>query len=474
MKAVKNTGILLLSDVISKGVAFLLVPLYSILIEPKDFGKIAILQLCFTIFFLLISFSLNSTFNKYYFDKKFNSIESLFSTILIVQVVAIIIGSILYYNLGGVFANYLEIDNIFYFDLIFYAAIVAVFFPIVNSYLICSNQVKRAGTYAVLISLIRSIMAFILVINMDDKILAVILANLSEHISSFLLSIPYYLRNLKAKQIEKGKIKELIEYSVLFYPTSLSVFLMKFSDRLMIQYFLNYQNLGIYSMASRLVNIPGQFISTINKNFTPQIYQCISKDDSPGLNQLVRLFLATIFILLFGLILFSKELFMIIGDDYKESYTIFIILCLCSYINGYGLIIQPVQTYFKKYVRYKSLIWLCTGIINIVLNIIFIPIYGIEGAAVVTTISYLISIPFSYYYAKKAYNENYYLKWFTLSSLILFALSLTLIFLKSENSIPEFFVRLFLFISLSYIFLNKLVHIKEMVIKIKHFYNKKK
>ncbi len=473
MKAVKNTGILLLSDVISKGIAFLLVPLYSFIIQPEDFGKIAILQLCFTVFFLLVSFSLNSTFNKYYFDKKFKSTESLFSTILIVQIIAIGVGSILYYFLGIKFANYLEIENIFYFDLVFYTAIIAVFFPIANSYLICSNQVKIAGAYSVLISLVRSVTAFVLVINMEDKILAIILANFTEHILSFVLSIPYYAKKLKAKLIERDKISELIEYSFLFYPTTFSTFLVKFSDRLMIQYFLNYQSLGIYSMATRLINIPGQFISTINKNFTPQMYQCISDNDSVKLNQLIRLFLAAIFILLFGLILFSKELFLVIGSDYKDSYTVFIVLSLCSYINGYNLIIQPVKTYFKKYVRYKSLIWVFTGIVNIILNIIFIPIYGINGAAAVTTFSYLLSIPFSYHYAKKAYNENYYLKWFMLSSFILFVISLSLIFLKTENSISEFFIRLFLFLFIGYIFLNKLVNIKELLLKIKQFYNKK-
>ena len=473
MKAVKNTGILLLSDIISKGIAFLLVPLYSFLITPKDFGIVAILQLCFTVFFLLISFSLNNTFNKYYFDKKFNSTESLFSTILIVQIIAIVISSILYYFFSSKFADYLEVENIFYFDLVFYTAIIAVFFPIVNSYLICSNQVKISGIYAVLISIVRSVIAVVLVIKMEDKILAIILANFTEHISSLIISIPYYIKKVKLKLIERDKIKQLIEYSFVFYPTTFSVFIVKFSDRLMIQHFLNYQSLGVYSMATRLINIPGQFISTINKNFTPRMYQCITEEDSMELNQLIRLFLAVVFILLFGLILFSKELFLIIGSEYKEAYTVFIILCLCSYINGYNLIIQPVQAYFKKYMRYNSMVWIISSIVNITLNIVVIPTYGIIGAAAVTTFSYLLSIPFNYYHARKAYNENYYLRWFMLSSFILFAISLSLIFFKDENSIPEFLLRLFLFLVLGYVFLNKLINIKVLFIKIKQFYNKK-
>ncbi|TPN87881.1 lipopolysaccharide biosynthesis protein [Aquimarina algicola] len=473
MKAIKSTGILLLSEILSKGIAFLLVPLYSYVVEPKDFGKVAILQLLFTVFFLIVSFSLNSTFDKYFFDKKFKSTDSLFSTILVVQILAVVFGSSLYILLGSKLALFLEIKNALYLDLVFYTSIIAVFFPVVNSYLICSGQIKRAGIYAILISMIRSTMALVLVLNMKDKILAIILANFVEHLSGLILSLPYYFKRLKLRLIEKNKIRELIVYSCLFFPSSFSVFFVKFSDRLMIQYFLNYQSLGIYSMGTRLVNIPGQFISTINKNFTPQMYQSISENDTTKLNQLIRLFLAAIFVLLSGLILFSKELFLIIGGDYKNAYTVFIILSLCSYFNGYNLIIQPVKTYFKKYVKYKSMIWVSIGVINIILNIIFIPIYGINGAAAVTAISYLISIPFSYYYARKAYKENYYLKWFMLSSVVLFSISLLLIFYKNENSILEFFIRLLSFLLIGYIFLSKLIDIREWSIKLHSFIIKK-
>ena len=473
MKAVKSTGILLLSEILSKGIAFILVPLYSYVVEPKDFGKVAILQLFFTVFFLIVSFSLNSTFDKYYYDKKFKSTESLFSTIFAVQLLTISLGSILFFLLGYRAAEFLEIQNNLYLNLVFCTAIIAVFFPVVNSYLICSGQVEKVGIYSVLISLMRSISAFILIINMKDKILAIILANFVEQFLGLLISSPYYFKRLNLKQIERDKIKELIAYSCLFFPTSFSTFFVKFSDRLMIQYFLNYQSLGIYSMATRLVNIPGQFISTINKNFTPQMYRSISENDTIKLNELIRLFLAAIFVLLFGLILFSKELFMVIGRDYKNAYTIFIILSLCSYVNGYGLIIQPVKTYFKKYVKYKSVIWVFIGVVNIILNIIFIPIYGINGAATVTTVSYLLSIPLSYYYAKRAYNENYYLKWFMLSSIVLFTISLWLIFYKNENSILEFFIRLSLFLLMSYVFLNKLVNIRKVVAKLNSIILKK-
>ncbi|ASV30186.1 oligosaccharide flippase family protein [Maribacter cobaltidurans] len=465
MKAIKNTGVLLFSEFISKGIAFLLIPFYSFVIEPEDFGLIAILQLFFTIFFLVISYSLSSTFDKFFFDEKYQSLQTLFSNLFLLQIFAILIGSLIYLLFDSSIVTLLDLENKEYLDWIFYTAVIAVFFPLVNSFLICSGQVKKAGLFSILISIIRSVMALLLVLNMEDKVLAILLAGFAEQIVGFLIAVPYYYKHLRLNKISKTLIAESALYASLFFPTSCSTFIVKFSDRFMIQYMLGYQSLGIYSMGTKLVNIPGQFISTVNKNFMPQIYQGISKGDNRLINQLVRLFLAVIFIFIFGLIIFSTEIFYVIGTNYKDSYNIFIILSLCAYINGYNLILQPVMTYFNKYVKYKSMIWVTVGIVNLILNILVIPDYGILGAAGVTTFSYLISIPFSYYYSKKAYKENYYIKWFSFSCLLLIVLSIFMILNEYEESLLSFFVRVIIFTTVGLIFMKKLVSLKALKAK---------
>ena len=462
MSIVKKTGILLLSEVIAKGVAFILIPLYSFLILPHDFGKIAILHIFFTGFQILVSFSLKSTFDKYFFDNKDNSVNHLFSNLLILQFITLLIGVVLYVIFRQYFAYYLEIGNYGYFDLVFATTVLAVFFPVINSYLLCVGDVKKVGKYSILISVVRSVIALVLVLNMKDKILAVLLANLMEHLFGALIAAPYYTKRVDSKLVDIRTIKEMSVYALLYFPAILSNFLIKFSDRLMIQMMLGYQSLGIYAMGTRLVNIPGQFISTINKNFTPQIYQSISEDNRENFNKLIKFFLIAIFVLLFGLILFSKEIFYIIGDDYKASYAIFIILSFMSYINGYNLMIQPPMTYFKEYVKYKSFIFAAIGVLNVILNFLVIPKYGIIGAAVVTALSYLVSIPFSYHFSRKAFQEDYFIGWFYLTCLILTGISFYMILCDNENSIFEFFARILFFLGIGYIFIGRLTNLKEL------------
>ncbi|MBQ4913418.1 oligosaccharide flippase family protein [Maribacter sp. MMG018] len=469
MSIVKKTGILLLSEVIAKGVAFMLIPLYSFLILPDDFGKIAILQIFFTAFQILVSFSLKSTFDKYFFDSKEKSINTLFSNLIVLQFITLVLGGLVYLIFLRFFASLLNIGNNQYFDIVFVTTVLAVFLPIVNSYLLCIGDVNKVGKYSIVISVVRSVIALVLVLNMEDKILAVLLANLVEHLLGALIAAPFYIKRISSKHIRVHTIKEMGVYSLLYFPAIVSNFLIKFSDRLMIQFMLGYQSLGIYAMGTRLVNIPGQFISTINKNFTPQIYQSISEDNILDFNKLVRFFLVSIFVLLFGLILFSKEVFYLIGDEYQSSYAIFIILSYTSYINGYNLMIQPSMTYYKKYVKYKSIIFVSIGIINIIFNFLVIPKYGITGAALVTAVSYLASIPFSYHYSRMAYKANYFIKWFYLSCVLLAGISLYMIISVDESSIFEFCVRIISFLGIGYLFVVRLANLKNLYSKLSFF-----
>lgn len=474
MSIVKKTGILLASEIFAKGISFLLIPLYSVVIDPTDFGVIAILQLVFTIFFVLSSFSLKNTFDKFYFDKEIKTKEQLFSNVFLLQLLVLFLSAFVYIYFRNFILKYLEINFGFYLDLVFVTSVISIFYPITSSYLICSGNIKKFGVYAILISLIRSLVALVLVINMHDKILAILLANLIEHSVGLIISVPYYLKYIKRAIIKIQTLKEFFTYSLYYYPTNISNFFVKFSDRIMIQFMLGYQNLGIYSMGTRLVNIPGQFISTINKNFTPQIYLAIKQDNVAQFNNLNKLFLTVVFFLIFGLLIFSPEIFYLIGEKYKKAFHIFIILSISSYINGYNLIIQPAATYFKKFVKYKSFVWMAVGVVNIILNFLFIPKYGIIGAAIATIVSYLISIPFSYFYSVKAYRQKYYLNWFLWSLLLLFIVSFYLIFFKDESSFFNFLIRIIFYILVGAIFAQQIIGVKEIKKKLNLLFYKLK
>ena len=57
--------------------------------------------------------------------------------------------------------------------------------------------------------------------------------------------------------------------------------------------------------------------------------------------------------------------------------------------------------FLKKKTKTISKIWITAAILNIILNIIFIPFFGIISAAITTAIAYTAALALTYYYASK-------------------------------------------------------------------------
>lgn len=85
----------------------------------------------------------------------------------------------------------------------------------------------------------------------------------------------------------------------------------------------------------------------------------------------------------------EKLLSLVFGSDYKEAYVAFSVLGLYFFIASLLSVINPIMDFSgKASARAKGLI--IGAIINIVLDIILIPIYGMTGAAIATVLGYLI------------------------------------------------------------------------------------
>ena len=104
----------------------------------------------------------------------------------------------------------------------------------------------------------------------------------------------------------------------------------------------------------------------------------------------------------FGLSILSKDLLLILStpDITNNGYLVTPFISLGSLILGVTIIISQVLVLTKKtYISGTS--WILTALINLLLNIIFVPRLGITAAAASTLLSYVFSLIFMGYYSLK-------------------------------------------------------------------------
>jgi O-antigen/teichoic acid export membrane protein len=166
-------------------------------------------------------------------------------------------------------------------------------------------------------------------------------------------------------------------------------------DQVMIKSMLDAKAVGIYAVAVNLTEI-WYFIPTmIIGSLFPAIINARKNDYKLYLNGLQRLhdifFLIAFVIGITVSLCSSKIIGMLFGESFMEARTSLVIyiwsvvFVFQGGIRGHFLIVENEQ----KMGLYFKIIAL---LVNIGLNLIMVPLYGIEGAAITTLISYSLPV----------------------------------------------------------------------------------
>jgi O-antigen/teichoic acid export membrane protein len=183
--------------------------------------------------------------------------------------------------------------------------------------------------------------------------------------------------------------------------------ILNYVDRYLIAFFLGSAPLGLYTAGYNLATyLTEVLICPINYAITP-VYMSIlvnkgEKETKEFFTKMFRYFLLIIFPVMLGFIATGKEVIAVMASKkYLESYSIMTIIVVGQAIYASTLILNNGLFIKNKTYIYRN-IMLFTCLLNIALNTILIPKYGILGSAFATLISYAIySIVITYYAFKE-------------------------------------------------------------------------
>ena len=168
-------------------------------------------------------------------------------------------------------------------------------------------------------------------------------------------------------------------------------------DVLMLGIFCSDKIVGVYSLAAMLAEGFDQIPSIFRVNYNPLLTKFVVQKRLGEIRSLIRGFLMKWipFALIIGFlaILVFPLLVKIIasGPEFSQAWVIFAILMIGIIIrSGYSVFWElPVQS---GYPGYQTILIGVVALSNILLNYVFIQWWGIYGAAIATTISFVLSV----------------------------------------------------------------------------------
>lgn len=429
-KVLQNTGIYGIINLLQKGINFLLVPVLTSYLTTYDYGVVAVvtaINAFLNVFYLL---ALNGSLNRFYYEYKDDKskVRELFGTIVtFVFIFSLFLSIVIFLGRNILLVPFL--DNIEFYPYMLLGMISVLFNPIFTIFqntLQARQEGKRYG---------RNNLAFFIT-NISLLLIAVILLRLGARgvlgalaITNgifFLFTIYHFSKELKFG-INAGILKESLRYSLPLVPHSVSGVATSIIDRLFVNNLLSTSLAGVYNLGSTFGGIVFILASAMNQAFVPWFNERIKASQMELIPKPAKWVIYFLSIIALGVSFFGKEVIQLVTPEaYHLAWKVIPFI-------AFGFVYHGIYYFFSmplfydisgKGSRTLPLFTISAAVLNILLNLALIDIFGLIGAAISLLLTrFLLTLALSQTY-KRFLSIKYESKTMILVPLLLFLLSL--------------------------------------------------
>ncbi len=417
MSLFKSTAIYTFGNIFTRAISFILLPLYSNLISPDEFGIYILIMAAYSIIAVFYQGGIQTGFTKFYLEendlsKRKKIFSDVISVILMVGFLLSIILSFFHLELSKLITGNED------YSLLVLIAIWMLFFDTIFFYfqnlLRTQEKAKLASFFTILNGIINFSLNIYFVYFLQKGIYGIVI---SQFIAN-LISVVLLVKNIRTNfsfSVDKIILKKILVFSFPLFLAGLFSTFVDFADRFFIDFYLDKNSVGVYSFAYRIALIVNVFVISFRTAWTPFAINLYHKNDYEIIygRSLIKL-LALLCLIFLSVSLFANDLFelKILGKNVfnKEYFDGVKIIPVIIISYSFNALISFYSIY--PYVKSKSSYFLYTDlisfIVNLILNIILIPKFGMMGAAIATMISFISGFIFLFFASRKIKIKYYF------------------------------------------------------------------
>ena len=413
-KASKDSVIYGLGNVSIKLVGLILIPFYT---DPRylsiaDYGVLGIMEACSQILVAIIDLALIQAITRWYWDSEFaEKKKSMFFTVLFVQgLLSVLLFCLIWpfrTNISSLFFNNENYAGLFI--LMYISSVLQVWGQVVQNLM---KLQSRSGLYTVsnIVKLIITLAATIyFVVIKETGLKGIYFGQIIGGLFFVVMLAGYIINNIKVK-LEATVLWKMLNYSLPLVLGSISGILLSLFDRYSLNFLGELPDVAKYTLAFRISNtIRILVITSVQLALSPLIFQMM---DRPGnkrfYSKIMTYFTLVVMICVLVLSLFCKEITKVFttSTEYWDSYVIIPVL---SFSILFGMLKDTALTGLQiaKKTGVIGTVIAVVAVVNLGLNILLIPLFGIMGAAMATLLSQVLFFVIIIIYAQKYYPIPY-------------------------------------------------------------------
>lgn len=400
----KAGGAYTVATFVLKGVNFFTIPIFTHLLTVSQYGVVNNFTAWVSIFSIFVGFNLNASINTAYHEYREDFAKFLSSILWLsffIFVSATLIGIITIYFAINSYNIYFVLFVLIQSFVSFIISFQSTYYMIRNKYI--SNIIVSFISTLLNVSLSLVLMNSIFSSQPDMGRIIGSTLGLS------LLAVPLFIMiSIRGKFYIFDKTYWLyaLKISLPLIPHAIGNFVISQFDRIMIQEINGNQSVGLYSFTYNIATIISVLWSASNNAWVPWFFKNFHNKAWISIRKSANLFTSAFMILTVVLMPVSVELSGILGSsNYSKGIVLIMPVTLGYFFQFlYGF---PVNTEFV--LKKTNFIGIGTGVaavLNVVLNLLFLPRFGYMAAGYTTLITYIALFIAHYFIAKKVSSQS--------------------------------------------------------------------
>lgn len=402
----------LLSFSFGTWVAFLLgfisTPITTRLFIPEEMGKASMFDLAMNIIAIIVVFGTDQAYVRFYYQEESQNRKHLLKKVLFLPSLIFIVLSIIILCFTDYTSQTLFNEQVQNISILLIAGILL---TVVHRFAILVIRMQQKGAIFSYLQILMKVLSIVTILGlylfMGSEAKVLIIAEIIALLISCLLALYFSKEDWRfsfKKTSTKNTLSHILKFSSPLLFTTMIMWLFQSFDRLAIKHFCNYEELGIYVAAFRIVAVLNIFQISFTTFWSPVSYEHYEKNpDDKTFFERIHAYVALGMISLGIISIMGKDVItLIVGKDYREASAImpFLVFIPVMYTISETTVLG---INFSKKVKWALFISIIVCITNIIGNYFLIPRFQGRGAAISTGLSYVL-----FFVLRSAIASRYY------------------------------------------------------------------
>lgn len=383
----KQTAAYGFGSILNKVLGFILIPIYQKHIPIEEFGNLVYFETITLFLSAILSYGISVGHQRFFYIEKENKTYGLFLFNNFIG--CILLASLSVFPMilfSGTIAESLTglTNQTFNLQITLATVVVELIYILPLQVLQYENKPGSYIFYNALKLIVSFIISVVLVINFDMGITGFLLARF---ISVLLIVLITYFSVISPRCTFRFHIESLMKSLRFGFPHVVSTIgytVFTVTDRFMLQALSTQDELGKYGFGARIANFINLiFVQTIGMSYFPSLMNNEkAADNLRYYRKMLTYYSFLISFLILGFLFYYKDILWIVGKnkEYWEGLNVVPILSLSFMVMGMNYFVQA-GLFLKNKTKYYLIPSAIAVPVNIGLNFLLIPDYGMMGAA---------------------------------------------------------------------------------------------